>query len=70
MATADILSAGSAPATPPVRFRVGLTIGGVVQAASLADAQALLVSIVEAVGQAPELTALEVQTTVQQLPST
>lgn len=53
----------------PVRFRVGLTIGGVVQAASLADAQALLVSIVEAVGQAPDLTAVEVQTTVQQLPS-
>lgn len=69
MASADILSAGSAPAASPVRFRVGLTIGGVVQAASLADAQALLVSIVEAVGQAPDLTAVEVQTTVQQLPS-
>jgi hypothetical protein len=67
---ADILSAGSAPAAMPVRFRVGLTIGGVVQAASLADVQSLLASIVEAVGQAPELTAVEVQTTVQQLPST
>lgn len=65
----DVLSAGSAPASPPVRFRVGLTIGGVVQAASLADAQSMLASIVEAVSQHPDVTAVEVQTTVQQLPA-
>ena len=65
----DVLSAGSAPVPAPVRFRVELTIGGIVQGTSLADVQTLLASIVEAVGQAPELTALEVQTSVQQVPT-
>jgi hypothetical protein len=65
----NVLSAGSAPVQPPVRFRVGVTIGGIVQASSLAEVQALLASIIEAVGQAPELAAVEAQTTVQQLPS-
>jgi hypothetical protein len=65
----DVLSAGSAPVQPPVRFRVGLTIGGVVQAASLADAQSMLAAIVEAVSAHPDMTAVEVQTTTQQIPS-
>jgi hypothetical protein len=64
----DILAAGSLPAKE-MRFRLQLTIGGVLRASTLAEAQALVASVTDALSQAiPELAAVEVATSVQQIP--